>query len=223
MMTMVMTAIGESGIIDDFFTEEELDPVIKYLSNLKTSEVFNYGNGIDEGHQLYPWFWKKCFNKVQTVFGQDLKLVRVTYLNDTKPIILHSDYYQFNSQGTPKFAMLIPISTNNDKTFENDTHTVVFNEKDTYTQGSPTVTKFWDPIEWNKNKQTKENNAVQYKEQYLSHLKDEDLECLTVHTVAKWKYGSLIYWDEKLMHTSDNFTKNNVKSKQALILHTYVL
>jgi hypothetical protein len=197
--------------------------VIKYLSSLKSSEVFNYGNGIDEGHQLYPWFWKKCFSQIQSIFGQDLKLARVTYLNDTKPIILHSDYYQINSRGTPKFAMLIPISTNNDKTFANKTYTVIFNEEDVYTQGSHTVTKFWEPANWNNNKQLKENNAMQYKEEYLSHLKDEDLECLTVDTVAEWKYGSLIYWNERLLHTSDNFTKNNVNSKQALILHTYVL
>jgi hypothetical protein len=216
-------AIGKSGIIEDFFTDAELDSVLKYLSNLKTSEVFNYGNGIDESHHLYAWFVKKCFNKIQQVFGQDLRLARVTYLNDNTPIILHSDYYQMNSRGTPRLAMLIPISSNNDRTFKNKVNTVIFNEEDTFTESNKTVTKFWTPIAWNKNKKVKDNNAMQYKEQYLSHLKDEDLECLTVGTVAEWKFGSIIYWDERLLHTSDNFLKNNINSKQALVLHTYVL
>ena len=216
-----MTAIGKSGIIDNFFTESELDPVLKYLANLKSA--FSYGNGLDESHPIYPWFVKKCFNKIQTTFGNELILARVTYLDDDTPIILHSDYYQINSKGQPKFAMLIPISSNDDKTFANKVHTIIFNEEDVFAESSGHITRYWDRTAWDKNKTIKENNAMQYQDEYLSHIKPVDLECLTVHTIAEWKFGSLIYWDEQLLHTSDNFTKNNVKSKQALVLHTYVL
>lgn len=210
-------AIGKSGIIDNFFTESELDPVIKYLSNLKSA--FSYGNGLDETHPLYKWFVKKCFSRIQETFGQDLKLARVTYINDSIPIILHSDYYQLTAKENPAFAMLIPISSDNDKTFTKKVHTVIFNEEDV----SDHIGGHWNRIAWDNRKTLKENNALQYKDAHLSHLHDADLQCLTVDTLAEWKFGSLIYWNEKLLHTSDNFTKNNVNSKQALVLHTYVL
>jgi hypothetical protein len=214
-------AIGKSGIIDDFFTESELDSVLKYLSNLKSA--FNYGNGVDENHAIYPLFVKKCFSKITEVFGEELRLARVTYLNDTKPISLHSDYYQINSNGNPQTAMVVPISSNDDRTFTNQVHTVIFNEEDLFAESSGHITRHWDRVAWDKNKTPKENSAVQYYDEYLSHMKMRDLECLTVDTIAKWKFGSLIYWNARLLHSSDNFTKNNVKSKQALVLHTYVL
>jgi hypothetical protein len=214
-------AIGKSGIIDNFFTESELDPVLKYLSNLKSA--YSYGNGLDESHPMYAWFVKKCFNKIQDALGKELTLSRVTYLNDNKPIKLHSDYFQINSKGTPELAMLIPVSSNEDRTFTNKVYTVIFNEEDVFTEGQDQTTRTWVRHAWEKNRVVKENNAMQYKEQHLSHLFDSDLECLTIGTIAEWKFGSLIYWDERLLHTSDNFTKNNVKSKQALVLHTYVL
>jgi hypothetical protein len=212
---------GKSGIIDNFFTEDELDPVLKYLSNLKTA--YGYGNGLDETHPMYAWFVKKCFNKIQDTLGKDLILARVTYLNDSNPIWLHSDYFQLNSRGTPALALLIPISSDGDSTFTNKVHTIIFNEEDVFEESQTEVTRHWIRNAWDKNKVVKENNAMQYKDQHLSHLIDSDLECLTVHTIAEWKFGSLIYWNERLLHTSDNFIKNNVKSKQALVLHTYVL
>jgi len=213
--------IGKSGVIDNFFTEPELDPVIKYLSNLKSA--FSYGNGIDANNSLYPWFVKKCFNKIQETFGKELLLNRVTYLNDGVPISLHSDYYQMDDKGIPKFAMLIPISVNNDRSFKSKVHTVIFNEVDEFSNRTDKLTTNWNKEGWYSNKSIKENNAMQYKDEHLGHLSTEDLECLTVHTILEWKFGSLIYWDSSLLHTSDNFTKNNVTSKQALVLHTYVL
>jgi len=214
--------IGKLGVIDNFFTETELDPVIKYLSNLKSA--FSYGNGIDATNSLYPWFVKKCFNKIQETFGKDLILNRVTYLNDGVPISLHSDYYQMDGKGTPKFAILIPVSINNDRSFKNKVHTVVFNETNEFSNKENKLTTLqWNKESWYRTRSIKENNAMQYRDEYLGHISSEDLECLTVHTIAEWKFGSLIYWDSSLLHTSDNFTRNNVTSKQALVLHTYVL
>jgi hypothetical protein len=212
---------GKSGIINDFFTEAELGPVLKYLSNLKSE--FNYGDGIDETHQMYQWFVKKCFSKIQETFGNDLILSRVTYLDKAVPIALHSDYYQINGKNRPKLAMLIPISSNNDRTFANSVSTIIFNETDVSVESSTHITRYWDRTSWDKTREVKENNAMQYQDKYLNHISSDDLECLTVHTIADWKFGSLIYWDEQLLHTSNDFTKNNVKSKQAIILHTYVL
>ena len=221
-----MTVSGKSGIINDFFTEAELTPVLKYFINMPQAAGFNYGAGINEDHTMYSWFIKKVFVKIQETFRQDLKLATVNYINEHTPLGLHSDYYQsYRNKGTPNLAMLIPISINGHNDFSNPVNTVVFNEEDDCvdTVRESDQGLWWNKQKWESTQTPKENNAVQYKDAHLSHINNYDLECLTVQGIFEWKFGSLIYWDERLLHTSDNFTKNNIKSKQALVLHTYVL
>lgn len=219
---MVMTAIGKSGTIDNFFTEAELSPVLKYFINMPQAVGFNYGAGINEDHTMYSWFVKKVFVKIQEMFSKNIQLATVNYLNEHTPLGLHSDYYHsYRDTGTPYLAMLIPISVDDQHNFSNTVNTVVFNEEDDCVEKVRGLS--WSKRKWESVRTPKENNAMQYRDEYLSHINPVDLECLTVHTIAEWKFGSLIYWDERLLHTSDNFTKNNVKSKQALVLHTYVL
>ena len=51
---------------------------------------------------------------------------------------------------------------------------------------------------------------------YLSHQPYEDCKSLEIDKVVETKIGSLIYWDRVRIHSSDNFMKNNVKSKTLL-------
>ena len=55
---------------------------------------------------------------------------------------------------------------------------------------------------------------------YLSHQPYEDCKSLEIDKVAETKIGSLIYWDRVRIHSSDNFMKNNVKSKTLLAFFT---
>ena len=57
-------------------------------------------------------------------------------------------------------------------------------------------------------------------EKYLTHQPYEDCKSLEVDRVVETKIGSLIYWDRVRIHSSDNFIKNNVKSKTVLALFT---
>lgn len=213
---------GKSGVIDDFFTESELAPVLKYFINMPQEVGFSYGGGINESHLMYRWFVKKVFSKIQDTFGKHVQLATVNYVNEHVPVNLHSDYYHsYREVGTPHLAMLIPVAINNSNDFDNLVHTIVFNEEDVCTDKVRGIS--WNKRKWEENRTHKDNNAVQYKDAHLSHIDDVDLDCLTVQNILEWKFGSLIYWNERLLHTSDNFTKNNVKSKQALVLHTYVL
>lgn len=187
--------------------------------------------GIHEKHKMYPWFIKTVFSRIQEQLGADLKLLSATYLDEFKPLTLHSDYYHsYGNTGTPKYAMLVPISVENDPVSDKKVHTVVFDQPDTYVDTnvqSPEQEDIhhstWRTFEWVENRRPLDNNALQYKQQYLTHLNDDDLECLTVQNVFEWKRGSLIYWDERLLHASDDFAHNGIKSKQAIIMHTYVL
>ena len=55
---------------------------------------------------------------------------------------------------------------------------------------------------------------------YLSHQPYEDCKSLEIDKVVETRIGSLIYWDRVRIHSSDNFMKNNVKSKTLLAFFT---
>jgi hypothetical protein len=102
-------------------------------------------------------------------------------------------------------------------------NTVVFNEECLHVDQSGSKNRRWVPDLWHSTMTKKENNALVYKDTCLSHVPHNELECLTVQNILNWTLGSVLYWDERLMHSSDNFLINNVKSKQAIVIHTYVV
>ena len=174
--------------------------------------------GIHPEHRLYDWFNNKVFAKICQALGRtDLLFANAWYNDDLKPQTLHSDYYHVD-RGVPGLAMLIPVSVDNDYGMPKIVRTVIFNETDTNNSGHD-----WDRTVWDQNRRPKENNAVQYSDTYLGHLRRDDLECLTVQNIVNWKTGSVICWDESLLHASDDFLNNGITSKQAIVIHTYVL
>ena len=57
-------------------------------------------------------------------------------------------------------------------------------------------------------------------DKYLTHQPYEDCKSLEIDKVVETKIGSLIYWDRVRIHSSDNFMKNNIKSKTLLAFFT---
>ena len=213
-----------SGIVDDVFTKDEIIYFIKYLSILtgaKTVEAGNKFTGIDKNHQLYNWFNSKIFTKVQNIFGNHIQLLFGSYLNEVVPWTAHSDYYS-KTIGEPYMAFLIPLSVNNNIELADQTNTIIFNEIDTYVDVS-LKDKTGSGSKWVQNESIKENNVMPYYKKHLSHLSDDQIQRLTLQNILNWKLGSVIYWEEKLLHSSDNFSANDLKSKQAIVMHTYVV
>lgn len=230
MITMMMTTTmrmiinmltSDAGIVDNVFTRNELEVVVDCLSRMPQSfsGAGNYFAAISQDHIFYSWFCKKIFNKIQELCSDNIQLLFGSYLFETTPWVLHSDYYH-PSAGKPYMAFLIPISVNEDMEQVEKTNTIIFNEQDVYVSNADGQ-KGWSSKEWEKNRVPKKNNAIG--EPLLSHLSNVDLECLTIKTIANWHLGNVIYWDEKYLHCSDNFSINGVISKQALVIHTYVV
>jgi hypothetical protein len=214
-----------AGIIDNLFSQDELVEVVKYMSKLPKNYTSDDGNSfaaISENHMLYSWFCKKIFNKIKELTPVDIRLIFGSYLDEKTPWGVHSDYYHHQSVSNPYMAFLIPLSVDNDMSQVGRTNTVIFNEEDAYTDNENSI-KHWSDKLWKKNRSLKENNAVSLGSGLLNHVSVENLECLTINTIANWKLGSVIYWNEKYLHCSDDFVKNNVTSKQALVIHTYVV
>jgi hypothetical protein len=220
--------LSDAGIIENVFSQHELEEGVKYFSKMSKHYVDDNGNSftaISQEHILYNWFCKNFFSKIQNLTDVDIQMIHGSYLDEKTPWNLHSDYYLKSlrpSIGDPYKAFLIPISVNEDTNQTAKTNTVIFNETDIYVPEANKKTS-WSKKLWLLNRVKKENNATVYGDGLLSHLLVEDLECLTVKLVANWKSGNVIYWDERLLHSSDNFIKNGVYSKQALVIHTYVV
>jgi hypothetical protein len=211
-----------AGRVDGVFSQEELAKVVKYMSKMTNHYTCDSGNsfsGISQDHVMYLWFCKHIFNRIKELTPVDAQLLFGSYLYETAPFKLHSDYYH-SSKGKPYMAFLIPISVDDDMTQTERVNTIIFNEEDTYVDNDAEHKSYSTEL-WHKNRTFKENNAVGH--ELLGHLPKEDLECLTIQTVANWRLGSVIYWDERYLHSSDNFVQNGVTSKQALVIHTYVV
>ena len=216
--------LDSSGRIDNIFSRDELIYLIKYFANLSKSVVTYDTNsfaGISQAHPLYSWFCKNMFDKIQQLTENNIQLLFGSYLYENNPWPVHCDYYH-KSVGSPYKAFLVPISVDEDMSLVEKTNTIIFNEEDVYVDTSAT-NKMWNPMSWNATKTKKENNAMIAQDQHLSHIPVDDLECLTIQNILNWKLGSVLYWDEKLLHSSDNFRKNNINSKQAIVIHTYVV
>jgi hypothetical protein len=52
----------------------------------------------------------------------------------------------------------------------------------------------------------------------IDHCSSKKLEKVSLFSSYKWEQGALIAWHRTLLHTSDNFIKNGMKCKRALVL-----
>jgi hypothetical protein len=224
---------SNAGIIDEVFSRNELTYINNYLLNFSkkftppvtyspyTNAAHNFFTTITKDHLLYPWFNKKIFSKISNLTSNNVQMLKGGYLYECTPWKVHSDYY-YKISNEPYMAFLIPISVNEDMDQVEKTNTIIFNEEDTFLSTEET-NKNWSSKEWDNNKNKKDNNAVPFFEEYLSHESLDNLENLTINKILNWKLGSVLYWDEKLLHCSDNFIRNNISSKQGIVIHTYTV
>ena len=57
---------------------------------------------------------------------------------------------------------------------------------------------------------------------YLSHIDYNDLIDLKIEFCFEWEIGSALIWDRSLIHSSDNYLKNNVISKLGISIFTII-
>ena len=206
---------SDAGQIFDVFTSEEVESWINVLKKAPPVVVGeNMCHGVDEKHILNPWFHKKIFSKIKTLFGDDLNLIFGMVLNENAPWKIHTDSYHchgFNDR-IPALSILIPYSVDNNRALVEETRTIVFNEKSDTNKLSR---------EFVEDRTKASNSAADIYHKHLSHNPIDIVNKLTVQGVYQWKANSVIYWDSFLLHDSDNFHKNGYQSKQAIVIHTY--
>jgi hypothetical protein len=196
-----------AGQLLDVFQPEEIQSVTAALTKLNDApnlgEQFKaYTNGFQPTDLIYPFIKHKILSRLETLLDRPIRLVHGMLLKEKKPWGIHTDYVK--GDANPDMGILIPLNS-----FPVNTHTVIFNEFcintfDTYMSDN----------------EKSINNAVDMHDTLLSHETTERLEYVSLLGAFQWLPGSVIYWDRKLLHASDNFLKNNVTEKTALVLFT---
>jgi hypothetical protein len=191
----------------EVFSKEELLLISNSLKKLKdapnsSGKFHAYTNGFCTTDLIYPFFKKTVMEKLENLFGRTLKLTHGMYLKEQVPWLIHTDYVKTDKR--PDWAFLIPLNTEN-----LDTHTVVFNQQclDTFSQFMLTNKKL-------------DQNASGLISSLMSHETTDRLEYVSLQGAYRWITGSVIHWNRRLLHASDNFIPNGFIEKQALVLFT---
>jgi len=192
----------------DVFSPEELATITSALERLKdrpnqgTEQAYAYTNGFVPGDLIYPFFKKIVLERLQKVLGRELHLTTGMYLKESQPWGIHTDYVKGDTN--PDLAVLIPLDTQGI-----DTSTVVFNElcEDTFEQFMQTTTPT--------------TGAQDLVETVMSHETADRLQHVSLQGIYVWRLGSVIFWDRRLLHASDNFLASGITEKRALVLFTH--
>jgi len=196
---------SQAGQILDIFSTAELEQLDSTLEKLKNfpnrgKKFQAYTNGFKPNDLIYPFIKRNVLDKIKKMLNQDLKLTHGMHLKEHLPWGIHTDYVKEDQN--PGLAVLIPL--NRDII---PTHTVVFNEHCTDSFENYII-----------NHDKVENNSVDLHQDIMSHETIDRLEYVSIHGIYKWHPGSIIYWDRKLLHSSDNFLINGLTKKTALVL-----
>ena len=182
--------------IENFLSEKELMH-IDIISNKIPKQMNNDEKQTFTSGFNYSLIKKIVDEKLKNIFGE-FNVKDCMILEETIPWDIHTDFNKGDTH--PYYACLIPLEYDG-----KDTHTVVFNEE------AKNREEIFQLPE-SENKLDTQTLAI------LDHCNDKKLQRVSLLSSYKWKRGSLICWHRKLLHASDNFKKNKLDKKKALVM-----
>ena len=194
---------GSCGVINNFFTPDELTDVVNTFKKVNPTEGFanNGYRGIDQRHMAYLWFRKTVLDRIAAEFDPAMKLIFGMFLDCYVPMHIHNDIKTIPDPAGKHFlSFLIPYSVDNQTDRCNAASTLIFDQ-------SP------DGL----------NNVSYLHANKISHVSLEDTYQYSLKQDLIWNCGDLLWWDSQLNHTSSNFLANGCSSKQGIVIHTYVV
>lgn len=170
-----------------------------------TKNLFLYDQHRVLGNLLLP--------KLAQEFGPRLRVQSAHVLYSSEPYGIHSDVLSGNREQhedkTPSWTFIIPLDTY-------DSTTVVFE------QISPEIKTV---SEWVAATNPPKLDVITEEEieKYFTHVPRSDLEYLSIESTFKWTKGTLFAASRSKFHTSDNYIKNGVSGKEAIIIWTHLI
>ena len=209
----------ESVNVDNFLSSNEVDQIEKliYAQQYEThTHIGDRGRYINQSIAVnHRWKYHDGLNenirnildpKFIKLFGKYPKVGDSHILDSKIPYLLHTDFIHTEIENlNPEYTIIIPLDDYNSTT-------VIFNE----------YANFNDFEEFKANYSGDINLRIDpvFCKQYLSHIHPHDLKYLTIKETFPWKKGSMFAVDRRYFHCSDNFCKNGISNKRAIILWT---
>lgn len=198
------------------FTSKQLENIVKILNFIKNQPHKTYEkvytNGFTENDSVYPLIKRWVIDPINDVSKVKIKKINVGMkLISRNPFPIHSDSAGKKDAGRGQ-AYLIPLSqspVDKEKPMQ-QSHTIIFDQTWMDTQSMEDYIKSNPPMPT--------QNADSIWEMHCDHNPREWLRYLSLKMLAPWTPGSVITWDRKLLHTSDNFLKKNMLEKTALVI-----
>jgi hypothetical protein len=217
----------ENIIRENFFTSEEIDHIRDYIVNngFYTLDTETNYSRFDKDqtknpNHFYTWDYNNdthlfsvLNDRLNKLTGRNIVAVNPHLADLRTPYYVHTDYWQSNDHGrTPEYTVIIPLDTY-------DCHTIIFNEYISDAKHDYNCDLF---SEFTKNYQGEKKLKIDTKfcADYLSHIHPNDLKCLSIETVFKWNKGSLLLFDRKKFHCSDNFLRKGLSKKIGIVIWT---
>ena len=186
----------DAGQLLNVFSLEEIQLINNMVCKIKDHPGLIYSdtqliartNGFQQKSLVYKFVEKTVVSKAEKLLNRKLHLGTGMLLDARIPFKIHTDYVK-NDQH-PDMVLLIPLNLE-----PLQTNTIIFNE---------VCCDHFDQYRQNNNKL--EHNALGLHPTLMSHETVDHLEYVSLLKICPWHPGSLIYWDRKLLHASDNFS-----------------
>lgn len=208
-------------LIEHFFTDEELDSAWeevkrlphkdKYIgefSNFFPNEKYSTVSKINEDRLPELHHTSIIFDKIRTVFQEEIVFKQMTYQQLHLPFGVHSDWDPIDKENQVEsfYIILVPFH-------DIDSRTVIFDQRSEKTSDLRYIRL--------KNKKVENPVPLDIWERYLSHCDIRDRELLSLKEITPaWKKGQLIALKRDIFHSSDSFHLNNAGTKRFLQIYS---
>lgn len=222
----IKSRIVDPYVIKDFLTYDEIESLVKIFNSDNESKIHKNTGPITlniHPYLQYPIF-KTVLKKIENEIGE-FRLMTAFFYTVHSPHIIHNDDL-FELPEDSYRAFTIPLTIDGNMTSEKYPRLCMFDQF--YFHGPAKFFNKNEEIPTWYNKQVYEysqvdglvNTQVVDTDKYLTHLKPEWLEGLSLHSTLEWKPTNAIVFDSLRLHCASDFRQLGIKEKLGLSIFT---
>ena len=200
---------------------QEQGKIVKYNANdivsRATDKVLVSSTQVVSGPQVNP-IMDIIGNRLTLALGATPILSSCWVLTEYYPLGLHTDSFQVavGEQEDLYYTIIIPVA-------DFETCTVLTNQYHDVARESQTQEVHLDEYLKGRPMLPKDQRITsEFWKQYLSHSGELNRPFFSIEQTFKWTKGSLLAFDRRKWHASDNFLKNGLEKKVAIVSFTSV-
>lgn len=237
----LLEVAGPSQQVMDFLTDAEfnllrsriLDPKLEYPESGKVSKYWGFGPIYEPAKDINPWLIPKIHNLIGPC-----EIDFYAYQEAKLPWKIHADIRWYPDK-IPHKVFLIPLDVepNSGPVAVSDwpeTHTITFSQRNLMRmlpeKNGKAVLGNSDQDSWDR---SWDDPCVEdcvpgyhisedFWSKHLGHVPYDHAEGLTLDGIFKWEPKSIMFWDNTMLHASDDFLGHGIKTKRSFMIFTYL-